>query len=69
VAELERSLILGREVMGLQQAKAKGKTLGRPRPWVDAEELRRLKAKGLSLLGIARETGISRPTVTQILQS
>ena len=69
VAELERSLIRERVVMGLERAKAQGKTLGRPRPWVDLERIARLKAQGLSLRAIARETGISRPTVTSILKN
>ncbi len=69
VAELERSLIRERVVMGLQRARAQGQTLGRPRPWVDPEQIARLKAEGLSLRIIAREMGISRPTVTSILKN
>jgi len=69
VAELERSLIRERVVMGLSRARAQGKILGRPRPWVDPEHIARLKAEGLSLRAIARETGISHPTVATILKN
>ena len=40
VAEFERSLIVERVRAGLRNAKAKGKSLGRPRVFVDAEESR-----------------------------
>ena len=48
VAELERSLIVERVRAGLRNARAKGKTLGRPRISVDAAHIRRLRASGLS---------------------
>jgi len=67
VAELERSLIRERVIMGLQRAKAQGKILGRPRPWVDPERVSRLRAEGLSLRAIARKTGVSHSTVAALL--
>ena len=69
VAELERSLIKERVVMGLSRARAQGKTLGRPRPWVDPEQIARLKAEGLSLRAIAKKIGVSHPTVAAILNN
>src|ERR1022692_1586445 len=48
VAELERSLIVERVRAGLCNARAKGKTLGRPRKIVDAGRLASLRAQGLS---------------------
>ena len=39
VAELERSLIRERVILGLQRAKAQGKQLGRPRVPIDVERL------------------------------
>src|SRR5882724_3443101 len=47
VAELERSLIAERVRAGLRNAKAKGKTLGRPRAVVDASRLATLRSQGL----------------------
>jgi DNA invertase Pin-like site-specific DNA recombinase len=47
VAELERSLIQERVVMGMARAKAQGKHIGQPRGTkVDVEKLWRLKADG-----------------------
>src|SRR5450759_5871132 len=58
VAELERSLIVERVRAGLRNARAKGKTLGRPRKVVDAGRIAALRALGLSLRSIAIELGI-----------
>src|SRR6202049_318181 len=57
VAELERSLIVERVRAGLRNARAKGKTLGRPRVVVDTERITALRAQGLSLRSIASELG------------
>jgi DNA invertase Pin-like site-specific DNA recombinase len=48
VAELERSLIAERVKAGLRNARAKGKTLGRPRVYPDAHGIAALRAEGLS---------------------
>src|SRR5450631_2183000 len=48
VAELERSLIAERVRAGLRNARAKGKTLGRPRVTVDIIQIARLRASGAS---------------------
>ena len=63
VAELERSLIRERVVMGLQRAKAQGKQLGRPKVFVDNEKVLRLKAQGMSYRSIAKQIGLARGTV------
>jgi DNA invertase Pin-like site-specific DNA recombinase len=63
VAELERSLIAERVRAGLRNARAKGKKLGRPRVTVDASQIARLRASGLSWPKIAREMGVSVGTV------
>ena len=68
VAELERSLIRERIMMGLERAKRQGKRLGRPRTNVDRDTVAELKAEGLSLRAIARQTGISRTTVMELLR-
>jgi DNA invertase Pin-like site-specific DNA recombinase len=67
VAELERSLIRERVVMGLNRAKAQGKRLGRPKAIVDIGAIFRLKAEGLSLRAIAKQSGISHTAVAALL--
>ena len=57
VAELERSLTVERVRAGLRNARAKGKTLGRPRKIVDATKIAALRAQGRSWRDIAREVG------------
>jgi DNA invertase Pin-like site-specific DNA recombinase len=69
VAELERSLIAERVRAGLRNARAKGRTLGRPRVVVDAAEVARLRASGASWPSIARELGVSVGTVYQVAHS
>ena len=67
VAELERSLIVERVRAGLRNARAKGKTLGRPRVSVDAARISRLRAQGRSIREIADELGYSRSVVHKTL--
>ncbi len=67
VAELERSLIAERVRAGLRNARAKGKTLGRPRVAVDAPRIGRMRAQGRSIREIADELGYSRSLVHKIL--
>ena len=67
VAELERSLIVERVRAGLRNARAKGKTLGRPRVFVDAARVARLRAQGRSIREIADELGHSRSLVHKTL--
>src|ERR1700693_1780560 len=69
VAELERSLIVERVRAGLRNARAKGKTLGRPRTAVDTARIDRLRASGLSWPKIAAEMGVSVGTVYQEARS
>jgi DNA invertase Pin-like site-specific DNA recombinase len=67
VAELERSLIAERVRAGLRNARAKGKTLGRPRVAVDAARICRLRAQGCSIREISEELGHSRSLVHKTL--
>ena len=67
VAELERSLIRERVVMGLQRAAAQGKRIGRPAARLDYDELQALREKGLSYRAIAKRCGVSHPTVMALL--
>jgi hypothetical protein len=57
VAELERSLIVERVKAGLRNARAKGKRLGRPRSFVDAHKIARLRSQGVPWRKIARQMG------------
>ncbi len=69
-AELERSLIRERVVMGLQRAKAQGKKLGRPRGSAqDADKVKKLKSEGLSVRQIAEALQTSKSTVARLLQA
>ncbi len=63
VAELERSLIRERVVMGLQRAKMQGRKIGRPAVHLDSDELQALREEGFSYRAIARQLGVSHPTV------
>ena len=67
VAELERSLIRERVLMGLERAKAQGKQLGRPPTEVDEEAICRLREKGISLRDIGKKMGVSRTKVQRVL--
>ena len=58
MAEFERSLIQERVKAGLRNARAKGKTLGRPRVAVDAPRIASLRASGASWRAIEVETGL-----------
>ncbi len=67
VAELERSLIRERVVMGLQRAKAQGKQLGRPKVQASEEQLLTLSEQGLSSRQIAKQLNLSPSTVLRRL--
>ena len=69
VAELERSLIAERVRAGIRNAKAKGKTLGRPRVAVDASRIAALRSQGRSWSAIHRETGIAKGTAQRAFYS
>jgi len=67
VAQLERDIIAERVKAGLRRARENGKKLGRPKASVDTEKIHWLRSKGLSLRAIAKETGVSRTTVSNVL--
>jgi DNA invertase Pin-like site-specific DNA recombinase len=66
VAELERSLIVERVRAGLRNARAEGKTLGRPRKIVDSATIAALRAQGLSWAKIAAQLGVGEGTVYRL---
>jgi DNA invertase Pin-like site-specific DNA recombinase len=67
LSEFERSLIQERIMSGLSRARAQGKKLGRPPVAVDADQVRVLRQKGLSLRAIAREMSISKDAAARAL--
>lgn len=69
VAELERSLTVERVRAGLRNARAKGKTLGRPRVTVDAAKIASLRASGSSWHRITVQLGISAGTAKRAFYS
>ncbi|MBD9631406.1 recombinase family protein [Pseudomonas sp. PDM19] len=62
VAEFERDLLIERTQAGLERAKSEGKTLGRPMK-ASANEVKELKAQGMSQSQVAEKLKISLPTV------
>jgi DNA invertase Pin-like site-specific DNA recombinase len=69
VAELERSLIVERVKAGLRNARAKGKTLGRPRKTADPARIAELRTQGRSWRKIARQLGMSARTARRAGQN
>lgn len=63
VAELERSLIAERVRAGLRNARAKGKSLGRPRKSIDRGRIEALRNQGLSWRAIANQLGVGLGTL------
>ena len=69
VAQLERDIIAERVKAGLRRAVENGARLGRPKVEVDLELIREMRKQGLSLRAIAKATGISRTTVSDLLST
>ena len=67
IAKQERVRLSERTKAGLALARSKGIQIGRPRLKVQAAEIARLKARGLSRRAIGRELGISEGSVRRIL--
>jgi DNA invertase Pin-like site-specific DNA recombinase len=63
MSEFERELIRERVRSGMSNAKAKGKSIGRPKLAVDSLEIARLRESGATWRAIAKATGISVGTV------
>ena len=68
VAQLERDLIRERVTAGVHNARAKGKTLDRPKRIVDRERIAKMQAEGLSLREIAANLGVGYGTVRERLR-
>lgn len=68
VAELERSLIRERIVMGLDRARKQGKRLGRPTGTaLDSARILELRIQGLSVRAIAQILSVSKSAVCRAL--
>ncbi len=67
VAQLERDIIAERVKAGLRRAKENGKQLGRPRVAVDVEKVHQMREQGKSYRQIARQLGVSHPTVMAVV--
>lgn len=67
VAELERSLIRERVMMGLSRARAEGKRLGRPLEGPGCDQVLELQRQGMSQRQISARLGISKTTVLRRL--
>ena len=67
-AEFERAMIRERVKAALERARAKGKTLGRPRtPKVVENQIRAARRKGKGIKKIARELGVGVSTVQRVV--
>jgi DNA invertase Pin-like site-specific DNA recombinase len=62
IAKQERIRLSERTRAGLEQARRKGKILGRPRANVSADQVRQLRAEGLSWSAVANRLGVARST-------
>lgn len=62
-AELERELVRERTIAGVRNAKAKGKTLGRPKRVFRRDEAIVLRQEGLSWRAISKRLGVPVTTV------
>jgi DNA invertase Pin-like site-specific DNA recombinase len=69
LAELERTRIRARVKAGLETARAKGATLGRPRVVVNRSKVWRLKEAGHSIRDIAATMKLSHGTVQRVLEA
>lgn len=65
VAQFERDLLIERTQAGLQRTKAAGTKLGRPAA-ASGEDVRELKAKGLSQSAVAARLDVSLSTVKRL---
>ncbi len=68
-AEFERAMIQDRVKAGLARAKARGKTLGRPKLKPDVRQtILDARSDGLSIRKIAEEAGVSIGTVHGVIK-
>ncbi len=63
MAQLERDLIRERVQAGMKRAKARGKAIGRPKAYLDVDEVKRLIEKGHNVTEISRILNVSRANI------
>lgn len=69
VAKQERVRLSERTRAGLERARRQGKSLGRPKADVDGQQIRALRASGLSWGAISRQIGAARATCQRAVQN
>lgn len=69
LAAHDRAIMSERTMDGLENARAQGRSGGRPRVQCDLDEVERLRKAGMSLTEIAGRVGVSRSSVHRILRS
>jgi DNA invertase Pin-like site-specific DNA recombinase len=69
VAQFERELIRERVAAGMKTARAKGKSIGRPKRVFDRQSVMDLRSQGMSYPQIARELNLSQGTVFRAVQA
>jgi len=69
IAEFERDLIRERTAAGMRAAKRRGARIGRPEAAVDRVELVQGIRAGASVSALARQLGVSRPTIRKLVSA
>jgi DNA invertase Pin-like site-specific DNA recombinase len=69
IAKQERNRISERTKAGLERARAKGKTLGRPKSELTASEIQTLLAAGNDRKQIAQKNNCSLATISRVLRA
>ena len=67
--EFERSLLIERVKSGVAAARRRGARLGRPRARLDEDQLRELRAQGLSVRKVAEILKVGTSTVQRRLEA
>jgi DNA invertase Pin-like site-specific DNA recombinase len=63
MAQFERELIKERVSAGMHAARKRGSRIGRPRVYANADQIRALRAQGVTWRVIAKQLGIGTGTV------
>lgn len=67
ISAQERQRISSRTKAGLEQAKRRGRILGRPRKWVDLDRALQLRATGMPIRTVAQKLGVGASTLHRVL--
>ena len=69
VASQERQRISTRTKAGLEQAKRRGRILGRPKKWIDVERALAMRTSGLPIRTIAQKLGVGTSTLHRAMSA